>query len=107
MALQREPRIVALHAGAIVAHADECLATVLELDAHDLRARVEGVFHELLDDGRRPFDHLARRDLIGDGVGEQLNARAPPREHTHNPAISPPSTQPWIPSLRCTSRQGP
>ena len=34
-----------------------------------VRARVEGVFHQLLDHGRRPLDHLAGGDLTDECIG--------------------------------------
>ena len=38
------------------------------------RARVESVFHQLLDRRSRTLDHLTCRDLIGYGVGENGDA---------------------------------
>ena len=105
MALQRHPRILAVHPGAVVAHANERLAPVFQLHAHRMGAGIEGVLDELLDDRRGPLDHFARGDLVGDISREHLDARA--REHTHSPEISSSSTQPWIPSFRLTSRHRP
>ena len=105
MPLERELRVVAIHPRTIVAHANQRLPAVLQLDADRAGAGVEGVLDQLLDDRRRPFDDLTGRDLIGDIGGQDLDPRT--REHTHNPAISSPSTQPWIPSVRCTSTHGP
>ncbi len=105
MTLQRELRVLAIHPRAVVAHANQRLAPVLQLDADRSGAGIEAVLDQLLDDGGRPLDDFARRDLIGDGPGKYLDARA--REHTHNPEISPPRTQPWIPSERCTSTHAP
>ena len=49
MALQREPGVFAIHPRAVVAHANQYLPAILELDAHGVRARIEGVLDELLD----------------------------------------------------------
>ena len=105
MALQRELRVFPIHARAVVAHANQRLAAVLQLDPDGVRAGIERVLDELLHDRTRTLDDFAGRDLIGDIPREQLDART--REHAHNPAISAPSTQPWIPSLRWTSTHGP
>ncbi len=37
------------------------------------RARVEAVLRQLLDDGSRPLDHLARGDLIDELTGKDAN----------------------------------
>ena len=105
MTLQRQPGVVPVHAGAVVTHADQRLAAIFQLDPNRTRAGVERVLDQLFDDGRRPFDDFTRRDLIGDGIGENLDTC--PRDNTHSPAISSPSTQPWMPSLRCTSVHAP
>jgi hypothetical protein len=105
VALQRKLRVVAIHPRTVVAHANQRLAAILQLDADGTGAGIEGVLDQLFDDGRRPLDDFARRDLVGDVAGKYLDARA--REHTHSPEISPPRTQPWIPSERYTSTQGP
>src|SRR6266851_2927151 len=88
--LQGELRILAIHPRTVVAHADQRLAAVLELDPYGVRAGIEGILDELLDDRCGTLDDLAGGNLIGDIPGEQLDART--RDHTHNPAISPPST---------------
>ena len=98
MALQGELRILAIHPQTVVAHADQRLAAVLDLDPYGVRSGIEGILDELLDDGGRTLDDFAGGNLIGDIPREQLDARA--RDHTHSPEISAPSTQPWIPSLR-------
>src|SRR5690606_34383154 len=43
----------------------QALAAVLRRDGDPARAGIERVLHELLDDGRRAFDDLARGDLVG------------------------------------------
>ena len=49
-------------------------AAILDRDVDRRRARVERVLDELLDDRRRTLDDLARRDLVGDGAGEDRDA---------------------------------
>jgi hypothetical protein len=70
VAHEREREVLAGEAAAVVGHADRRETTVLELDAQARRARVERVLDELLDDGERPFDDLARGDLR-DHLGRQ------------------------------------
>ena len=74
VAVQREDRVLPSHAGAVVAHRDERLAALLQLDPHVARAGVERVLHQLLDHRGGPLHHLARGDLVGDGVGQDRDA---------------------------------
>src|SRR6266516_2321372 len=60
VALQRELRVVAIHPRAVVAHANQRLAPVLQLDADRPGAGIEAVLDQLLDDGGRPLDDFAR-----------------------------------------------
>ena len=53
---------------------DQRLAAVLELDPHVARAGVERVLDQLLDRRGRALHHLARGDLVGDGVGQDRDA---------------------------------
>ena len=70
MTLARQEGVVALHAGAVVAHLDEVGAPCLDVDLDARRARIERVLHQLLHDRRGPLDDFARRDLAGD-LGRQ------------------------------------
>src|SRR5207247_5297515 len=101
VALQSELCVFPIHPRAVVAHADQVLAAILQLHPDRVRAGIERVLDQLLHDRRWALDDLAGRDLVGDVPGKHVDART--REHTHNPVIAPPSTQPWIPSLRWTS----
>ena len=85
MPVQCEDRVLAAHAAAVVAHLDEGLAAVLQLDAHVVGAGVERVLDQLLDHGAGTLDHFARGDLVGDGIGE--NGYTP----RHGPGIYPPT----------------
>ncbi len=53
----------------VVAHANQGAAAALEFDFDVLRTRIDGVFHQLLDHGRRPLDDLAGSDLTDQSVG--------------------------------------
>ncbi|PYO93763.1 MAG: hypothetical protein DMD62_07955 [Gemmatimonadetes bacterium] len=107
VSLEREARVLALETRPVVAHADQRLAAIFQLDADRLRTGVERVLDQLLDDGRRTLHDLARGNLIGDRIGKDLDTTTAACGDTHNPAISSPSTHPWMPSRRCTSTQGP
>ena len=56
-------KLVGADAAAVVHDADALDAALLDLDVDAAAAGVHGVFEELLDDARRPFDHLAGGDL--------------------------------------------
>jgi hypothetical protein len=53
-------------AAAVVADAKIGHAAVFHLHRHALRAGVDGVFQQLLDNARGALDHLARGDEVGD-----------------------------------------
>src|SRR5690606_24443768 len=61
---QREREPVPRDAAALVRHADELGAAGREVYRDRAGARVERVLDELLDDGGRPLDDLACRDLV-------------------------------------------
>src|SRR5260370_518099 len=84
-----------------VAHAEQPLAAVLDLDPDRVGAGVEGVFDELLHPRGRPLDHLAGGDLVrylGREDGD-------PGRHKRSTSVA--STQPRTPSSRRSSSQGP
>ena len=98
MTFQAKQRVVAVHAVPIVGHAHHGDAAALDDDFDGRRAGVEAIFDEFLDHARRPLDHLARRDLAGDDLGQQrdaahglvltsarakLSTKADPRHHDH------------------------
>ena len=70
MALDRERQIVARHAAAVVAHADQPASPAVGDDLDTRGAGIERVLHELLDHARRTLHHLARRDAVDDAFGE-------------------------------------
>jgi hypothetical protein len=70
VACQREYEFVLGDPRAVVPDAAQAGSPVLDLDLHRTRAGVEAVLEELLDDGRRPFDHLAGGDLVDQLFGK-------------------------------------
>src|SRR2546423_1583399 len=67
MRLEGEYGVFARHPFAIVGDGDSAATPLIDLDDDPPRAGIERVLDELLDDGRGPLDHLAGRDLAGDG----------------------------------------
>ena len=74
MALDGEREVVRPHAGPVVGDADEREAAGRGDDLDLARPRVDCVLGELLDDARRPLDHLARGDAV-DRLEAQLANR--------------------------------
>ena len=70
MAVEREDGVFPSHATAVVTHLDQHLAAVFQLDPYVAGACVERILDQFLDDRRRTLDHLARGDLVCDGVGQ-------------------------------------
>ena len=66
MPLDRQLRVFRLHALAIVLDADLFLSAELHVNGDSARAGVDRILDELFDDGSRPLDHFAGRDLIGE-----------------------------------------
>ena len=75
MALEGKQRVIANHAATIVGDLDAFLASGFDLDLDPGGAGIQGVFQEFLDHGGRALDHLAGGDRIGDGFGEDVDAR--------------------------------
>ena len=74
VAFEGEEGVVADHAVAVVGDADELAAAGFDVDADAGGAGVEGVFEELFDDGGGALDDLAGGDLVGDLIGEDVDA---------------------------------
>ncbi len=66
VAFKCERGVFGAHASPVVRDADHFSARAGDVDANGARACVDRILDELLDDGRGPLDHLARRDLIAD-----------------------------------------
>jgi hypothetical protein len=75
VALEREQRVVALHADAVVADADRQAPALLDRDVDRRGARVERVLDQLLHRRRGALDHLAGGDLVSHGRWEHCDAR--------------------------------
>jgi len=74
VALEGEQCVVLDHARAVVGHLDELAPARFDLDADAVGARVEGVFEQFLDHRGRALHHLARGDLVGNVLGQDVDA---------------------------------
>ena len=74
MALQRQARVLATHARAVVPDEDPVDAAPVDLDVDPGRPGVESVLDELLDGRGRPLDDLAGGDAIDDGARQAADA---------------------------------
>src|SRR5262245_39828774 len=70
MPLDRERKIGARHAGAVVGDANEPPPAAVGHDLDTRRTGIERVLDQLLDRARRPLDHFAGGDAVDDGLGE-------------------------------------
>jgi hypothetical protein len=73
MALEGEQGVVAVHPLAVVPDADLTLAAPGDADVDRARAGIQGILDQLLDDGGRPVDDLARRDAVDGLIVENAN----------------------------------
>src|SRR5438874_10844910 len=71
MPLQRKQRVIAIHAAAVIDHANQRNTAATNNDIDLASAGVETVFNQFLYDGRRPFHHFAGRHLAGHGLRKQ------------------------------------
>ena len=69
-----EPSVVAIHAGAVIDHADRGDAAAPDEDLDFPRAGVDGILDQLLHHARRPLDDFAGGNLAGDGFGKEGDA---------------------------------
>jgi hypothetical protein len=74
MAFEREQRVVAAHARAVVGHADEAASARADFHGDFLRPGVQGIFHQLLHDAGGPLHHFAGGDLVGNLFGKKVDA---------------------------------
>ena len=77
MAFDRQIELVALHALAIIADADQAAAAVTKCDIDLAGACIEGILGQFLDDARRALDHFARSDAVGDPFRKSANLHSP------------------------------
>ena len=73
MALDAEREVVGVHAGAVVADADQRPPARFDRRFDATRAGVERVLDQLLDRRRRPLDHLAGGDAVDEQRFETAN----------------------------------
>src|SRR5690242_1175332 len=73
MPAHRENSVLARHPASVVTDCDQRRAAAENLDADRVRARVEGIFDQLLDRRGGPFDNLAGRNLARDLLGQYVD----------------------------------
>ncbi len=86
MASEGADGIVARHSLAVVDDGDQRGSGLLEVDQNARRAGVERILDQLLDHRGRSFDDFASSDLVGDDVGQNLDAatRSQPRRRLYH-----------------------
>src|SRR4029453_10141063 len=75
MPLYRKRRILPAHPVPVVPDADQRFAARVDLDEDAARAGIEGVLHELLDDGSGSLHDLARCDLVDQVLVKAFDSR--------------------------------
>src|SRR5690606_22214527 len=73
VALEAHEGVVAVHARAVVGHANEGDAAALDADLDVGGARVDAVLDEFFHDGGGALDHFTGGDLAGEGFGEKAD----------------------------------
>ena len=68
--LDRERQVVRRHAVPVIGDADQFLAALGQHDLDTGRPGIERVFDQFLNHARRPFDHFAGGDAVGQSFGE-------------------------------------
>ncbi len=71
--VQGQDGILTTHPGSVIAHRNQDLAAVLQLDPHMASTRIECILDQLLHHRGGTLHHLARGDLVGDGIREDCN----------------------------------
>src|SRR6266849_8150784 len=74
MTLERKERVIAIHAAAVIDHADERNSTASNQDVNLTRAGVDAIFDEFFHHGSGPLHYFAGRDLAGNDFRQQSNA---------------------------------
>ena len=74
VAAEGEGEIVLVDAAAVVAHPQQFLAALFQLDIDPAGAGVEAVFEQFLEHRCRALDHFAGGDLIGQARTEAVDA---------------------------------
>ena len=73
MAFKSQTGIRFRHTLAIIDDLNGSLSGIHYLHINMLRSRINGIFHQFLDDGSRALNHLTCRNLIGNRIGKQTN----------------------------------
>ncbi len=73
---QGERQVIGGNTAAVIAHAQQLDAALLDIDVNTLGAGVEAVFQQLLDHRSRALNHLTSGDLVRQSWAEQLDARS-------------------------------
>ena len=71
--LEGEDGIVLGHPFAVISHLDQALASGLHCRGDRAGAGIDGILEQLLYHGSRPFHDFPCRDLIGKGLGQDLD----------------------------------
>ena len=74
MPREAQPRVLAAHAGAVVPHAHQAAAPLPQVDLDAPGAGIQRVLDQLLDRCGGPLHHLAGGDLVGERLGQHLDA---------------------------------
>jgi len=69
VAFKNQRDIFPFDAGSVVRNPNGAASAFLNLDADVAAPGINGVFHQLLDDRRRPFHHFPGRNLVGHFFG--------------------------------------
>jgi len=88
-----EQNVVGIHARTVVGDADQPRAGPFDFNADPGGAGVDGVFHQFLDHGRGPFDHLAGRNPVAELFIHHF-------DFAHGAGSS------WLPPGACQSERG-
>jgi hypothetical protein len=82
---ERQRQVVGVDAAAVIDDADQVGTALLDIDIDARAAGVNGVLQQFLDDAGRPFDDLARGDLVDDNGWQWLDTSHDGcSEHTSN-----------------------
>ena len=73
MTLETEQGILRPHATAVVGHLDEGPPRILHHHIHPRGASINGIFHQLLHNRCRTLYDLARCNLVGNRLRQQMN----------------------------------
>jgi hypothetical protein len=73
VARQREPEFGDGYSAAVIPDSRETHAARFDFDFDTLRARIEAVLDQLLDDGRGAFDDLTGGDLVDEVIVENAD----------------------------------